>query len=102
MDMNTNSKVLTMEDEEIATVVQRMGKGMKWLSSFVKEYRPPMNGERYLTDKEVSEYLRISRRSLQEFRKKRILPFVFLGGKMLYPESAIHELLERNYFEALP
>ena len=54
-------------------------------------------GERYLTDREVAELLRVSRRTLQEYRNNRVLPFILLGGKVLYPESGLRELLEANY-----
>ena len=79
--MNENNDVFTMEDEPIASVVQDMRKGSKWLSAFLESYRPPLDGERYLTDGEVSELLRVSRRTLQEYRNNRVLPFILLGGK---------------------
>ena len=50
-----------------------------------------------LTDREVAELLRVSRRTLQEYRNNRVLPFILLGGKVLYPESGLRELLEANY-----
>ena len=78
--MNENNDVFTMEDEPIASVVQDMRKGSKWLSAFLESYRPPLDGERYLTDGEVSELLRVSRRTLQEYRNNRVLPFILLGG----------------------
>ncbi len=34
--MNENNDVFTMEDEPIASVVQDMRKGSKWLSAFLK------------------------------------------------------------------
>ena len=74
--MNENNDVFTMEDEPIASVVQDMRKGSKWLSAFLESYRPPLDGERYLTDGEVSELLRVSRRTLQEYRNNRVLPFI--------------------------
>ena len=58
-------------------------------------------GERYLTDREVAELLRVSRRTLQEYRNDRVLPFILLGGKVLYPESGLRELLEANYRKPL-
>ena len=91
------NEVFTMEDEPLATVVQNMRKGSKWLSAFLESYRPPLDGERYLTDREVAELLRVSRRTLQEYRNNRVLPFILLGGKVLYPESGLRELLEANY-----
>ena len=79
--MNENNEVFTMEDEPLATVVQNMRKGSKWLSAFLESYRPPLDGERYLTDREVAELLRVSRRTLQEYRNNRVLPFILLGGR---------------------
>ena len=83
--MNENNDVFTMEDEPIASVVQDMRKGSKWLSAFLESYRPPLDGERYLTDGEVSELLRVSRRTLQEYRNNRVLPFILLGGEGALP-----------------
>ena len=92
--MNENNDVFTLEDEPLATVVQNMRKGSKWLSAFLESYRPPLDGERYLTDREVADLLRVSRRN-------RVLPFILLGGKVLYPESGLRELLEVNYRKPL-
>ena len=93
--------VFTMEDEPIASVMQDMRKGSKWLSAFLENYRPPLDGERYLTDGEVAELLRVSRRTLQEYRNNRVLPFILLGGKVLYPETGLREVLEANYRKPL-
>ena len=60
-----------------------------------------LDGERYLTDGEVSELLRVSRRTLQEYRNNRVLPFILLGGKVLYPETGLREVLEANYRKPL-
>ncbi|WP_195611033.1 helix-turn-helix domain-containing protein [Alistipes onderdonkii] len=95
--MNENNEVFSMEDEPVATAIQNMLKGSKWLSAFLESYRPPLDGEHYLTDREVAELLRVSRRTLQEYRNNRVLPFILLGGKVLYPESGLRDLLEANY-----
>ena len=99
--MNETNDVFTMEDEPIASVMQDMRKGSKWLSVFLESYRPPLDGERYLTDGEVAELLRVSRRTLQEYRNNRVLSFILLGGKVLYPETGLREVLEANYRKPL-
>ena len=86
-----------MEDEKVASVLQKMRKSSRWLSVFLESYRPPLDGEVYLTDKEVADLLRVSRRTLQEYRNGRLLPYIILGGKTLYPESGLREVLEVNY-----
>jgi len=95
--MNEENNVITMDTESVTVLLQNMQKNSKWLSGFLESYSPPLDGERYLTDKEVSELLRVSRRTLQEYRNNRILPFILLGGKVLYPESELRKVLEANY-----
>ena len=95
--MNENNEIITMEDEKVASILQKMKKSSRWLSGFLESYRPPLDGEVYLTDKEVADLLRVSRRTLQEYRNNRMLPFILLAGKVLYPESGLREVLEANY-----
>ena len=100
--MNENNEVFSMEDEPVATAIQNMLKGSKWLSAFLESYRPPLDGEHYLTDKEVAEMLRVSRRTLQEYRTGRKIPFILFGGKVLYRETDIEKLLADNYRKSIP
>ena len=93
--MNRN-QLLAHESKSIDTAMQSLKKA-NWLSSFIESYSPPLDGERYLTDKELSELLKLSRRTLQEYRKQGILPYIILCGKTLYPESEIQALLTGNY-----
>jgi len=95
--MNEENNVITMDTESVTVLLQNMQKNSKWLSGFLESYSPPLDGERYLTDKEGAELLRVSRRTLQEYRNNRILPFILLGGKVLYPESELRKVLESNY-----
>ena len=54
--------------------------------------------ERYLTGEETCRLLHISPRTLQTLRDRRIVSFTVVGERtILYPESALHELLMRNY-----
>lgn len=62
--------------------------------------RPLLNGEHYLTNRDVSEKLHISLRTLQDYRDTGKLPFIKLDGKILYKASDINRLLEENYYPA--
>ena len=99
--VNVHNDVVTMDDNAVATMLESMRKVSKWLTAFLESYRPPLDGERYLTDREVAELLRVSRRTLQEYRNDRLLPYILLGGKVLYPESGLREVLEANYRKPL-
>ena len=37
----------------------------------------------------------------EEYRNNRVLPFILLGGKVLYPETGLREVLEANYRKPL-
>ena len=63
-------------------------------------YRPLHDGERYLTDKEVAQILKVSRRTLQEYRNDGLIPYILLGGKVLYRESDLERVLESCYHPA--
>ena len=57
-------------------------------------------GERFLTDREVSARLKVSRRTLQDYRNNGVVSYYQLGGKILYKESDIESMLAANYREA--
>lgn len=96
-----NDNVLTTDDEHIAKALHALRKGTREASLLAQNYRPPLNGERYMTDKEVAERLKVSRRTLQEYRNDRKIPFVIFGGKVLYRETDIEKMLEENYRKAI-
>ncbi len=77
--------------------LERMTEGIEQLAA---SCRPLLNGEHYLTDKEVSALLKVSRRTLQDYRNEGLLPYILLGGKILYRESDIKKILEEEYREA--
>ena len=84
--------------------VKRVLESMKEVLALYKNvtgnYRPLLDGERYLTDREVAEILKVSRRTLQEYRNDSVLPYILLGGTVLYRESDIEKVLESCYHPA--
>lgn len=99
--MNDNH-VITSDDERIAALLRALKKSVKDATRFTENFHPPLGGERYLTDKEVIDLLKVSRRTLQEYRAARKIPFILFGGKVLYRESDIEKLLAENYRKAIP
>ncbi len=59
---------------------------------------PHLNGEKYLTNREVCQLLRISSRTLQIWRDTGKLPFIRLKGKILYKESNILEKIKPTLY----
>lgn len=48
----------------------------------------------------MCEAYHLSKRTLQSYRDDGTLSYTSIGGKILYPESGIRKLLEKNYVEA--
>ena len=84
MPHNVGVKNALENMKEILTLYQKV----------IANYRPLLDGERYLTDKEVAQILKVSRRTLQEYRNEGLLPYILLGGKVLYRESDLEKVLE--------
>lgn len=61
------------------------------------KHRPSLADRRYLTGEEVMEYLHVSPRTLQTLRDKRIIGYTVIGGKILYPEDELQQVLHQNY-----
>ena len=93
-------EVLTLENGLIADALVSLKESHRKINRFMQKYSPLLNNDRYLTDKEVAEILKVSRRTLQNMRNDRTIPFILLGGKALYREYDIQMLLERNYRKA--
>ena len=84
----------------VKRVLDSMKDVLALYKSVIGNYRPMLDGERYLTDSEVAEILKVSRRTLQEYRNGRVLPYILLGGKVLYRESDLESVLESCYHPA--
>ena len=59
--------------------------------------QPTLNNERFLTDEELSKILRVSRRTLQEYRSAGTIPYYLVQGKALYKESEIEKILNDSH-----
>ena len=94
------SKVITQDNEQILQIYNRLKETLMRLESILKDNTPTLNGHRYMNDSELANYLKVSRRTLQEYRNNGILSYYQIGGKILYRESDIKELLEKNRQEA--
>jgi len=89
--------LLTNDNEEILAHQEMIIQLRSHIESILKNYRPVMNGEIYLSGENVCKLLHISKRTLQQYRDDNILPYIQIGGKIIYKESDILTILEQNY-----
>ena len=85
------------KDPRIDVMFQGLEKMEKMLSVIEKMQKSLFNGGRFLTDEELSKVLRVSRRTLQEYRTFGVVPYYMVQGKTLYKESDILKILEDSY-----
>ena len=95
------NEIITQQAPQLQIFSQLMEGTLKKLESYCATARPMLGGEVYLTGEEVCSQLRLSTRTLQEYRNAGILPFYKIGGKILYKQSDIQTMLERHY-NAIP
>jgi len=96
MEQERYENVLTLQDEVISRAIATMQKASRKAERLCNEYRPLLGGERLLTDAEVADFLKVSRRTLQEYRNNGILPYIEMKGKCVYKESDIEKVLKTH------
>lgn len=94
------NELINKDNEWIIHFMGSLDRLLDNVEHLTASYRPTLNGERFFTDKEVSARLKVSRRTLQDYRNNGIISYYQLGGKILYKESDIERMLAANYREA--
>ena len=94
------SEIITKDNERVARLFGSLDRMLSGIERLVANHRPTLGGERFLTDKEVSARLKVSRRTLQEWRTNGQIAYISLGGKVLYKESEIQKMLEKFHRKA--
>ncbi len=94
------NELITQQTEGVENAMQSLKDIESLFDKVTRNYRPLLDGERYLSDVEVSHRLKISRRTLQEYRDNGTIPYFKLGGKVLYRESDLERVLQECYHPA--
>ena len=97
--MNENN-LITKDNEQVVAFFRSLDRMLDDIENLTRNCRTMLNGERYLTDAEVAKKLKLSRRVLQDYRNEGRVPYCKLGGKILYRESDIQQMLDDGYREA--
>lgn len=87
-------EILDNKSNEITTFFTALDEMLDTIGQALKNRTPHLNGEKYLTNKDVFQMLHISSRTLQEWRNTGKIPFIRIKGKILYRESEVLKLLD--------
>ncbi len=87
-------EILDNKSNEITSFFTALDELLDTIGQALKNRTPRLNGEKYLTNKDVCQMLHISIRTLQDWRDTGKIPFIRIKGKILYRESEILKTLE--------
>lgn len=93
-------KTITFKDQQILALHKSLELVSAAMKNALDKCKPIFNGESYLTNKYLSRILKISRRTLQDYRSNGIISYIMLGGKVLYRESDVQKMLDNAYYKA--
>lgn len=87
-------EILDRKSAEINSFFSDLDELLNTIQQALKNRTPHLNGEKFLSNRDVCQMLKISSRTLQDWRDTGKIPFIQIKGKILYRESEIIELLK--------
>ncbi|EHG99795.1 helix-turn-helix domain-containing protein [Paraprevotella clara] len=95
-----SNEIREKDHEWVKNVHSNFDRLLASLEKLLSKQQPSVFNDELLTDKEVAHLLKVSRRTLQDYRNNGILPYTQVGGKILYRTSDIERTLMKGYKEA--
>lgn len=95
-----SNEIREKDHEWVKNVHSNFDRLLASLEKLLSKQQPSVFNDELLTDKEVAYLLKVSRRTLQDYRNNGILPYTQVGGKILYRTSDIERTLMKGYKEA--
>ena len=93
-------ELINKDTPQVKEFISSLDSMLSGIESIVKHYKPHLNGERFLSNNEVSKKLNVSLRTLQEWRDIGLIPLIQIKGKIIYRQSDIDKLLQKHYLES--
>lgn len=94
------NKTIMTNDEWAVGFMEQLDTMLDGIENITEKSKASFGNERFLTDKEVSAWLKVSRRTLRDYRNNGMVSYYQLGGKILYKESDIEKLVMGGYQNA--
>ena len=96
------SEIITQKSERVTRFLSTVDRMTEALDKLSDSYAPRFGGEYYVSDVELTERLKISDRTTQEWRSSGKIDYIQFEkkGKILYRESDIQKFLEKHYLKS--
>ena len=89
-------EILDKKSTEIASFFTSLDELLDMIGQALKNRTPHLNGEKFLSNRDVCQMLHISSRTLQDWRDTGKTPFIKIKGKILYKQSEVLKWLGNN------
>ena len=94
-------EIITRDSAAFKELRRDIVKAIRAVDILIDTHRPTIGNELYLTSEEICSFFSISKRSLQNYRDNRQIPYTALGNKVLFRDDDIRHLLEKNLIKSL-
>lgn len=90
-------EILDKKADVVISLFRTLDEVQEVIKEAFKRRTPHLNGEKCLTNNEVSKLLNLSTRTLQDWRDNGVISYIQISGKILYRQTDILKLLEDNF-----
>ncbi len=84
------------QNRTIVALISEVDKLILELNETIKRQQPSLNTQRFITDAQLTEILHTNRRTTGEWRRDGVLPYYKIGGRILYLESEVQDMVARH------
>jgi excisionase family DNA binding protein len=89
-------EILDRKSADIASFFTTVDELLDTVKQALKNRTPQLNGEKFLSNRDVCRMLHVSSRTLQDWRDTGKIPFIQIKGKILYKQSEVLKWLQQN------
>lgn len=100
-------EVITIESQAFSKLLSNLENLTREINSFNQGFKSPKDqtlpkgkltlGDQWIDNEEACTILKVTKRTLQNYRDNFILPYSQIGRKVYYKASDVQALLEKNY-----
>lgn len=87
-------EILDRKSAEINSFFSALDELLDTIQQALKSRTPHLNGEKFLSNRDVCKMFHVSSRTLQNWRDTGKIPFIQIKGKILYKLSEVLKWLE--------
>ena len=89
-------EILDKKSTEVTSFFTDLDELLDTIQQALKNRTPHLNGEKFLSNRDICKMFHVSSRTLQDWRNTGKIPFIQIKGKILYKQSEVLKWLEQK------